>query len=669
MYSKSANQLRELISSKAWQEHFAILTQTLGFTLKVYTDSRQLLYASPGREALCSPLAGSSGFHQKCEGTCMNIVAEVLASGERRLFTCAARIVSFALLIEHLGERAVVMGHGSFASYPEYRIYLDLLRIYAPEAELPIISTLRYTTHHDAWSSSFVVGRSIHLLLESHQENIALQQKMMDMQEVIGWWGGPGEQDEASLYQRLLRSLRGLYDIKHASISIRVSPMNAYQPITSDVWSESGAGLTFSGDDRIVQELRSTRSSIAMPGGALGPRPGLDGAETWYFVPLQVRNELDGILSVAGGMLLENDMQIVAALARQTALVIENRRLQTDLFAKLNRLASIADLTKEIYTIRDYKQLLNSIIEKSSELLMAEQGSLMLLERDADMLLLAARKGDRGVYGLRVPAGEGIAGRVAVKGEPLLVENVEQDPRTRQKNREHYRTPSFISVPLKIGDQSIGVLNFADKITGEVFDQEDLQLIVSFATHAAMVLERNDLYRQTEQLRSLSTTDPLTGVCNRRAFQERFEEEIERARRHGRQISLLMMDIDRFKTVNDQHGHRTGDRVIKMVAASVLKAVRSIDIVARYGGDEFVVILPETEQEIAELIGERIRREVQADRVPAQDGAGAETIAVTVSIGAATGPREEDTAETLLERADKGLYQAKARGRNCIESA
>jgi diguanylate cyclase (GGDEF)-like protein len=300
---------------------------------------------------------------------------------------------------------------------------------------------------------------------------------------------------------------------------------------------------------------------------------------------------------------------------------------------------------------------------------MAEQGSLMLLDRDDGALRLAAQKGSRIADDVRVPAGEGIAGKVAAQGEPLLVEDVERDPRVLQKNRGRYRTPSFISVPLKIGDQLIGVLNFADKVTGEVFDQEDLQLILSFATHAALVLERNELYQQTEQLRSLSSTDPLTGVLNRRAFQERFDEEVDRAKRHGRPLSLLMMDIDRFKAVNDRHGHQGGDHAIKLVADSVQKAVRSIDIVARFGGDEFVVILPETGPARARLIGERIRREVEGRTVPWQNSTGRTTLGVTVSIGAATGPQDGETAAVLLERADRGLYQAKSLGRNRVAEA
>jgi diguanylate cyclase (GGDEF)-like protein len=129
-----------------------------------------------------------------------------------------------------------------------------------------------------------------------------------------------------------------------------------------------------------------------------------------------------------------------------------------------------------------------------------------------------------------------------------------------------------------------------------------------------------------------------------------------------------MMDIDGFKTINDRYGHREGDRAIKMVTSSLMKAVRSIDIIARYGGDEFVVILPDAGSEIALLVGERIRREVEGQRPPWQESDDKPAPHITVSIGVANGSREGETAETLLEKADRGLYKAKSLGRNRVEA-
>ncbi len=140
-------------------------------------------------------------------------------------------------------------------------------------------------------------------------------------------------------------------------------------------------------------------------------------------------------------------------------------------------------------------------------------------------LLVEAKKGniEEVTEKLRINRGEGIAGRVAELGEAILVENLEDDPRVMQKNRQHYKTRSFVSVPLKIDDRIIGVLNLSDKMSGEVFDEEDLKLIQSFATHAAIVMERNVFYHRSEELKKLTITDSLTGLLNRRYLYETAE--------------------------------------------------------------------------------------------------------------------------------------------------
>jgi len=182
-----------------------------------------------------------------------------------------------------------------------------------------------------------------------------------------------------------------------------------------------------------------------------------------------------------------------------------------------------------------------------------------------------------------------------------------------------------------------------------------------------VVLERSTLSRQTEQLRKLTITDPLTGLLNRRYFQERLEEEIARSLRHERALSLLMLDVDGFKRFNDTFGHLAGDHALRLVGESLVRAVRHMDIVARIGGDEFIVILPETDETLAAQIAERIRREVAMVRPPAPGSDPLANAPVTISIGIASYQINSDDREGLLERADQALYKAKAGGRNRVE--
>ena len=268
---------------------------------------------------------------------------------------------------------------------------------------------------------------------------------------------------------------------------------------------------------------------------------------------------------------------------------------------------------------------------------------------------------------MRIPKGQGIAGRVAQLGEPMLVENLEIDPRVLQKNKRHYKTRSFLSVPLKIGDRTIGVLNLSDKVSGEVFNEDDLQLIQSFASQAVVVLERNVLYSQTERLKKLSITDHLTGLLNRRYFQERLEEEIARSSRHGRPLSLMMLDIDGFKIINDTLGHPVGDKLLKQVSDAIMDSVRTMDIVSRFGGDEFLVLLPETHPDRAAHIAERIRQAVGKIALALDSEAPEQDVVTSVSIGIASYPQNGHTLEKLVEQVDRALYQAKMKGKNRIQ--
>jgi diguanylate cyclase (GGDEF)-like protein len=428
--------------------------------------------------------------------------------------------------------------------------------------------------------------------------------------------------------------------------------------------------ISLSAHDAIVNELLSGKPFVRSVKSAAGPDADLPGSrETRYFFPIMLNKTLGGILCIADRFLLETDQQIIAGFCKQTALFIENYQLHQDLYKKFNRFASMSELKKAITPIQNYETLLQMILDKSAELLKAEQGSLMMLDLETDALLLGAKKG---IYQelsgkIRIQRGEGIAGKVAEHGEPILVKNLESDPRIKQKNRAHYKTRSFVSVPLKIADRVIGVLNLSDKTTGEVFDEEDLKLIQSVASHAAIVMERNEFYNKSEELKKLTITDSLTGLLNRRYLLERLKDELARSERHVHPMSLIMLDLDGFKTCNDTLGHLFGDKILKDIAETLLKTIRSMDVIARYGGDEFMVILPETRETGAVDIAERLRTSLYKAVTINPEAAVPEPCALTASIGIACYPEHGDTVELLLDNVDKALYRAKSKGKNRVE--
>jgi diguanylate cyclase (GGDEF)-like protein len=215
--------------------------------------------------------------------------------------------------------------------------------------------------------------------------------------------------------------------------------------------------------------------------------------------------------------------------------------------------------------------------------------------------------------------------------------------------------------------ESLGVLAICtedDALARELADGPKRQVVQALATQTALGLGN---LRLREQLKSESIRDPLTGLHNRRHFERCAEAELRRAVRSGRVLSLLAIDIDRFKAINDRHGHPGGDEVLRGIARVIARALRATDVACRVGGEEFFVLLPETDEDSALVIAEALRAAIAADAYVVPDGA---TVEVTVSIGVAeSGAVAPDRCRDLVERADRALYAAKAAGRNAVVPA
>ena len=283
----------------------------------------------------------------------------------------------------------------------------------------------------------------------------------------------------------------------------------------------------------------------------------------------------------------------------------------------------------------------------------------MLLEKETDALLLEASKGEYNAasWHVRIPKGVGIAGRVALLGEPILVENVEQDPRTLKKNEAKYKTSSFVCVPLKIDQRVVGVMNFTDKSSGEIFDDVDLRLAQAFASHAAVVLDRKHIYEQAEILKRQAITDDLTGLLNRGYLMRRMEEELARSQRYATLTSIVLIDVDDFKKINDQHGHVFGDAILRGVGEVLHGHVRETDVPSRMGGDELAVLLIETASDEGREAAEKLQRALRARMMELGP-------AITFSIGIVTFLEPPRDIDQMFRLADEQLYQAKHQGKD-----
>jgi diguanylate cyclase (GGDEF)-like protein len=254
---------------------------------------------------------------------------------------------------------------------------------------------------------------------------------------------------------------------------------------------------------------------------------------------------------------------------------------------------------------------------------------------------------------LRLAPGEGVLGAVFSSGRPVLVAGGGPDYVHR---RLRYRTDSYLALPLTGQTGVLGVAAFTDRRDGSAFSAYDLSALRLLADPAALALTAQKLRHSADEVTRLASIDPLTGLFNRRYFDTRLEAELQRARRNTDPLTLLMVDIDNFKAINDDHGHVVGDRLLRCVAERLRRGVRIFDVCARYGGDEFAILMPSSSIDTAVLVAERIRTSV--------DGHCAHgTAGVTVSIGVAHSDGRE---RELLSIADRALLEAKAMGKNRI---
>lgn len=255
---------------------------------------------------------------------------------------------------------------------------------------------------------------------------------------------------------------------------------------------------------------------------------------------------------------------------------------------------------------------------------------------------------------VRIAPGEGVIGRAYQSGRPLLGRADEQGAARRLR----YRTNSFIVLPVVAGDRRLAVVALTDRADGRDFDARDFSATRILATTAAPALMRERMAQHFDELTRLATVDPVTGLFNRRYFESRLVAEVERARRQQQDLALLMIDIDDFKRINDTRGHLDGDRTLHDVADLLRQSVRIFDVCARFGGDEFAIVMPGASASVAMQVAERIRARVVRHF-------GHESLRVTVSVGGGMFESEKGSHE-LIEAADRALMAAKAGGKNVV---
>jgi len=282
-------------------------------------------------------------------------------------------------------------------------------------------------------------------------------------------------------------------------------------------------------------------------------------------------------------------------------------------------------------------------------------GALAMLNPSDDALAIVTTLGYPMsiVEHLRIHSGEGIIGRVYESGRPLVGDSGSDGAR-----RLRYRTDSYMVLPVPAVRNPLAVIALTDKVDGRPFDARDFAAARLMTSSAATAFSREIVRGQLTQLTELATVDSVTGLFNRRYFENRLEAEVERARRQRQALALLLIDIDDFKRVNDIRGHLEGDRTLREVADLLRAGVRIFDICARYGGEEFVIVMPGASITVAQQVAERIRARIE--RSFSQD---VPPVTASVGVGMLT---DSTTADELVDLADRALIAAKRAGKNVV---
>ena len=388
-------------------------------------------------------------------------------------------------------------------------------------------------------------------------------------------------------------------------------------------------------DSRYIATFSSTRSELA--------------------IPLIVGDQIVGVLDCQSDTVNHFDSEttdLLTLFSTQASMALQNARLYTLERQRAAQLRAINAIAQQMTAVLDIKELLAKVCPLVQQTFQVSHVSI-LLKRDED-LILSANHGELTssiAVGDAVPEGMHPRASSLVAGQTVIENDVKNSETPGSIFKE---TASRMCIPLVSFGQILGIL-MLDSNKARAFSNDEVQPLESVADICATAIQNADYI---ERIKQLAYLDGLTGIFNRRYFELRIAEEIERARRFASGMAVIMIDIDHFKRLNDEFGHLLGDEVLRQVSSILNQHLRKTDVVCRYGGEEFAIILSQTDPTYALGIAEKLRRTVETWQFPGVPRP------VTISAGVATYPINGTTRDELVKAGDAGLYTAKQAGRN-----
>src|SRR5437763_6137574 len=333
---------------------------------------------------------------------------------------------------------------------------------------------------------------------------------------------------------------------------------------------------------------------------------------------------------------------------------------------QLEEVAIFNDVAKALTSSLNLDSILQTIMEKMAEFFRPDTWSLLMVDEQKDELYFAIAIGDAAetLKTVRMRMGEGIAGWVARNGESLIVPDVYNDPRFAKRVDEmtKWKTRSIICVPLQSKHRVLGVIQLIN-CAMESFGEQEMFFLHALCDYAAIAI---DNARAVEKIQELTITDDCTGLYNARHLYKTLEAEVYRSQRFGYEFSVCFLDLDHFKQVNDVHGHLIGSKLLGDIGYRIKATLRLIDYAFRYGGDEFVVLLPQTGKEQAVVVAKRLRDIIRSSPFPMDNNL---MLDVKASMGVASYPEDAKSAHEIIRQADEMMYMVKNSTRDNIAIA
>lgn len=459
--------------------------------------------------------------------------------------------------------------------------------------------------------------------------------------------------------QEILRIMRDYFQLQNGAVLLLDRETNHLLVRSQSGWDQEHANIRIAVGEGLIGAAAKTKRPIYSPDVLNDPRYICSRQETRseLAIPLMIQDQVVGVLDCQSDRPASFDnetLDLLTLFSTQASIAIQNAQLYELERRRAAQLEAINRIARQTTAVTDVRELLDKVCALILDCFSCDHVSVLL--RVGHDLRLRAHAGGltpKLNVGDWLPGSTGVCTRALQTNAAVVVEDAAVTPGYVAGFEE---TRSELVLPLISFGHAIGVLTL-ESAEARHFHDADMTTLESVADICAAAIQNANYF---DQVRELAYRDGLTGVFNRRHFEARILEEIERARRYNLVLSVLMVDIDGFKQLNDEFGHLLGDEVLKQVASLFVQQTRKADIVCRYGGDELAVLLPETTGQNAAAVAEKLRTLVSAWEFPGVPRP------VTISTGIGEYPRQGSTRDELMKAADLALYRAKQSGRNQV---